>query len=308
MKRIKKKIIVGFSVIVITAMLFSCQKSNTKEKEEVLSDEKIISIFSQIGEIHNSGLDYVFTDLQKQNLTLVNGNNSINNHDKIYKLIDNSVTEFAYKSLKIKSIDLSPFIEKNNTGNPIKEYLYKDLVSQIKSLKQAEGLSIAFLRLMAELNALVDKNASKIEFDNLMKNGILTLNDFDEKAKFVSCTSIGFSSLQYWKRNVSKWKQMLSSGNLQTTTKVSSDLNEIRVIYTVPADDPGKAIGKADITGIITGAVGGCVIGAAGGTTVLPVVGTITGCAALGSAGAITVGLGNSAKAAVESFVNWLTK
>ena len=302
MKTFKKDIIWSSAVafIIFISILISCQKNSSKAKEE------IILIYSSIGEIHNSGLDYVYNDLQKQYLNLVNGNYSKINHDKIFKVIDNSVMKFVNKSLTTENIDLSLVIEKNNTNNPIKEYLNKDLVSQIKSLKEAENLSNEFFVLMTQLNLLVDKDASKIEFDNLMKTGILKLNDFDEKAKFVSCVSIGYSSLQYWKINATRWLQLLSNGNSQLLTKVPSSIIDINVISSVPKETI-TSIGKSDITGIITGGVGGCIYGAGGGTTILPGVGTLTGCAAVGSAGAITVGLGNSAKAAVESFVNWLT-
>ena len=195
----------------------------------------------------------------------------------------------------------------NNTNNPIKDYLRKDLVSQIKSLKQAESLSNSFFVLMKQLNILIDRDAPKTEFDNLMKNGISTLTDFDEKSKFVSCASIGYSSLQYWKQNVSKWQLLLSKDNSTFSSKTNTSFDVIKTPFNATENGVGTAIGKADITGIISGGVGGCFWGAVGGSTVLPVVGTLTGCAALGASGAITVGLGNSAKSAVESFVNWLT-
>ncbi len=78
---------------------------------------------------------------------------------------------------------------------------------------------------MDQLNSLVDNNASKIEFENLMKNGISGLSGFDEKSKFVSCISIGYSSMQYWKTNLNKWQQLLKSGNSQTTSIVSSSID-----------------------------------------------------------------------------------
>lgn len=309
MKTYNKGLIKGFTLInlALATVLFSCQKINTKTADNTFSDEKIILIYSQLGEIHNLGLDYVFSELQKQNLQFANGSNSKLIHDMIYNMIDNSVIAFTNKSLAIKNIDLKPFIEMNNTNNPIKDYLRKDLVSQIKSLKQAENLSNTFFVLMTQLNILIDSDAPKFEFDKLMRNGISILTDFDEKSKFVSCTSIGYSSLQYWKQNVSKWQQLFSTDNLISSTKKITSIDAIKAPFNAPANSVGTAIGKADITGIITGGVGGCVWGAAGGSTVLPVVGTLTGCAALGASGAITVGLGNSAKSAVESFVNWLT-
>ena len=77
----------------------------------------------------------------------------------------------------------------------------------------------------------------------------------------------------------------------------------------VPANPnkTGNDIGKADVSGIIYGGVIGCGLGAFGGSIILPGIGTVTGCAGVGALGALTGGLGNSAKTAVDKFVDWLT-
>ena len=57
-------------VIVFTTSLYSCKKGDKLEPVETISDKQIISIYSSIGEIHNSGLDVVYNELQKQNFVI----------------------------------------------------------------------------------------------------------------------------------------------------------------------------------------------------------------------------------------------
>lgn len=95
--------------------------------------------------------------------------------------------------------------------------------------------------------------------------------------------SAGYNSIIYWRDNYSKWQSFFGRA-------------------TALLAKPGKDIGIADISGIVTGAIGGCAWGAAGGTIVLPGAGTVAGCAGVGAIAALGGGLGNSAKKGVAFF------
>jgi hypothetical protein len=136
----------------------------------------------------------------------------------------------------------------------------------------------------------------------LITENIKTLDEDFEKMQFISSVSIAFNSTNYWKSNLRKWRYLLNPNYVEMKL-MSADANQ--------KTDPNKAgndIGKADVSGIIYGAGSGCIYGAIGGTATLPGVGTITGCLGAGSVGALTGGLGNSAKTAVDKFIDWLTK
>lgn len=110
-------------------------------------------------------------------------------------------------------------------------------------------------------------NVNLSMYDSIMAAKVPTINDEIEKMAFISGVSTGRSSTIYWEANKSKWDSLandLGGGNGFASLACCS----------------GKDIVYADIAGGVGGLVRGALVGAAGGTVVVPGVGTVTGAAA----------------------------
>lgn len=286
-----------------TTILFissSCKREISKEKE--YSDKEIIEIFSKVGEIHNEGLDFIYAEIEKKNWGNINDKEA--KRQMLYDIIDKKCVEYVSERIKPSGIDLYDIDKRKYSATNISLNLNNDLVSKIKGQANSESLSETFFIAMQKLNSLVDKDAELGDYELLTNDYIKKLSDFEEKSKLVSCIYMGYYSNLYWKKNTKKWKNLILGDNLNTIHKRSSS---IETPEDIEYNQAGKNIGKADIAGIMVGWTTGCVYGLIGGSAILPGVGTIVGCAGLASAGAITGGLGGSGKAAVDSFVDWLT-
>lgn len=288
-------------ITIISIISISCKRETVKEK--IYSDKEIIEIYSKVGQIHNEGLDIIYSEIEKNKI-----DPNIEKESKrklLFKLIDEKCINFVSTKLQLKNIDINVLINNPTVDNSIKLNLKKDLVNKIKGQPNSESLSESFYLAMEELNILVDKEANINEFELIINKYIKNMTDFDEKSKLVSCVYMGYYSKQYWMKNLNKWKTLivgLNSNQFQKRTLTIETPEDIEY------GQAARNILKSDISGIIVGGVGGCALGAMGGSAVFPVVGTLTGCAALGGAGALTGGLGGSAKTAVDSFIDWLTK
>jgi len=261
------------------------------QKDIIYTDDELIQKLSTIGELHNKGLDYAFEKLHKKYGNTYSGGRTEKDRIEMKNFLEKTAIEFCNSSLSPNDICLDA-IKKSQNGLDYRLSTL-DLVSQLKNEKVAANMSQQFYDLINSLDQLVNddsRNKNKTEVDNLIKNGIGRLTNYSEKVSLVNSVNTAYSSVSYWSSNYDKWSAFFPKGSSEMQAR----------------ENPGKKIGKADIVGIITGGVGGCAYGAIGGTVVVPGVGTLAGCAALGAGGAITGGLGNSAKAAVESFIDWL--
>lgn len=309
-----------FSTALI-ALVFSCQKSDRTKVTLNKQDAEIISQFSQIGKLHNEGLDNILNDLKAEYGTYYTGTTSAVSHAKVYALINKGNVNFLETTLMPKGIDVAQMIAANSKYDYlIKSNFGKGLVTQMRAkllaIRHTESESTTVRSVISDMSAnfydavnalekLVDKDATKQAYDDLLEAKIATLTNNDEKMKFASAVSVAYNTMQYWKENFPKWAAFFNKSNLEFRSKTTS--------RSVEADDKGKTmteigkdVGKADISGIITGGVGGAIAGGVTGTVVLPAVGTTTGAVAGGVIGAVGGGLGNSAKAAVDAFVDWL--
>lgn len=276
----------------ITILSASCLCLKAQAPE--YSDEEIIKIYTQLGDVHNKGLEVVFGNLQKNYGSVYSGNNSKEAYTKFNQQIDEFLRSFIIEELSVKEIDLTEFIESSHTS-PLSKSENVDLVDLISNKEDGKTLSEDFYYSMKELNLLIENGKlapSKEDYDKLITNYISRLKTFKEKIYLVSCISIGYSSQIYWSKHLSKWQEFFG-------TEVIGNNSD-------PTMGKAKDIVKADISGIIVGGVGGCISGAVGGTITFPVVGTIAGCAGVGAVGAVTGGLGGSLTSAVNSLLSWL--
>ena len=291
----KKYIIVFASLLGI----YSCNRDSisetTIEVNKKYSDNEIIATFSKIGELHNEGLSYIFNELKNEYGSTYSGGNSEQDHDKLIEKINQLSVYYVNKCMSVKNIDLQEILKTTTFNNHIKDYYGKNLVEEMETIKPTLKLTPEFIASMNSLNNIMNKAPSKAEYDKFMIDNIASITNIDEKIKFVACTSTAYHSLLYWSTELNNW-QLFFNPQRKLYKLLSADAS----------DSTGNKIGKADVAGIITGGISGCIYGGIGATAIMPVIGTISGCAAFGAIGALTGGLGNSARAVVDIFVDWL--
>lgn len=255
---------------------------------ENLTNQQIINIYSNIGVPHNEGLDFVLLELKKYYGSVYNGGNSKAAHDLMYQNVNNNTKGYLTNIRSVSQSDATSCIN-NYINSPVKLF-GTNLNTNISYSPYFSSFSVKFKTAVSQINTLVhdvSKCYVKANYDSIVNNNINLLVNNNEKVYIVSMCSVGYNSSIYWRDNYTKWQIFFGTPT---------------VLYA----NPGRDIGIADISGIITGGVGGCAWGAAGGTVVLPGAGTVAGCAGVGVIGALGGGLGGSAKKAVESFITWL--
>ncbi len=277
------------------------QLSSFREQKKY-SDSELIVIFTTIGKLHNEGLDSIFSLLESNSGFLKSIPNNDEKRKLIYSLINQSIHNFMKSNLKAENTNIDVILKRLFSESKTEIFYGKDLVTQVKLTKKNTTLSSTYFSLLNKVDSLINVNAEEKAYNKLISENIESLEEDFEKMQFVSSVSIAIHSVNYWKINRKKWMYLLNPNFVEKVT-LAADANQ--------KTDPNKAgneIGKSDVSGIIYGAGSGCFFGAIGGTATLPGIGTITGCLGAGAVGALTGGLGNSAKTAVDKFVDWLTK
>jgi hypothetical protein len=295
----KKVFPVAFiAILSLTAILYSCKKSiptseqnnsktiSTKKTrgESRDSDSVVISHYWQIGSLHNQGIDKLLDNIKQTYGSQYNVYSTTNNNAVLASIPQMSIS-YVNDVLSPSNIDLNFIRGSINTSS-------NSLIGATQNTQWE--YSINFKSCISILEKTIDENESfsKAQFETLLNQNIGTLNSELEKIILVATYSTAYHSLSYWndQNHGGAWARYFSNNN----------------DYVIPVGK-AKDVGKADIAGILTGGAGGLAWGAAGGTVVLPGAGTIAGAAGCGAIGALGGGLGNSAKKAVEGFIDWLT-
>jgi len=236
---------------------------------------------------HNEGLAYTLNHLKTYYGPVYTGGNTKADHDLMYQKVDQFNKGYMMNKRSVSQSDANSCIN-NFKNSPVKQF-GTNITTNITYSPYYSTMSTAFKNAVAQLNTLVHDDANcytQANYDGIVNSNIALISDKDEKVYLVAMCSIGYNSMIYWRDNYTKWQAFFGTAT--------------------PLASPARDIAVADMTGIVTGAVGGCAWGALGGTVVLPGAGTVAGCAGVGAISALGGGLGNSAKKAVESFFSWL--
>ena len=295
-----KKVFIPLLLVMPFIFFHSCKREmntraiNTEEKK--YSDSELVIIFSSLGKFHNDGLDSIYTFLESKKALINSIPNNIEKRNLIYSLINQSLHKFINDHLHNTETNIDDILNSLFNGNTVNLY-GKDIVTQVTTSKRNIFFSPTYLALLNKVDSLININAKEYAYNILVTENLQSLDDNFEKMQFIASASIAFNSTNYWNANLRKWNYLLNNNYVEKTN------------MSVPANPnkTGNDIGKADVSGIIYGGVIGCGLGAFGGSIILPGIGTVTGCAGVGALGALTGGLGNSAKTAVDKFVDWLT-
>ncbi len=251
------------------------------------SDEELISIFSNIEEIHSNGLDYIFSYVQT---SLKNNPNFIISAGQLDKLVE----DYMIKQLYVKGIDFIPAF-KNKTSifpsNVATDPFFVTIENETKSV-----ISENLKSILSEFQSFVlnDKLNTELEYyDNFVKSKISLLDSEKEKVMLVVAVYTGKSSVIYWNKNTQKWIDL---------DNISNQSNRL-------SPHPAKTVLASDMVGGAVGAAVGAYVGFTGGTVACPVIGSVAGVTAGflvgGAVGAIRA---SAMTAATQLLSRWFSR
>lgn len=284
-------------LVPLLLVLSNCSDKLTKFDSDInqYSNQKLIKSFTIIGELHNEGLDSIYYGLSK-----LKKQKKLESKD-FNKFIDSATCKFISKKLHVESVAPEYYISKLNEiwNLKLKKGIKSDFdYVHLANLEETKT-SVLLKELLVELTELMQKDTSKHIYDSFLEENITKLGSVEDKIQLIAGVSIAYNSLKYWNKNVYEWNVLLNDDNNST------DNNKL-VLAAKDLQKAAKNIAVADVTGVIYGGVSGCVFGAVGGTVTLPGIGTVAGCAGVGTLSALTMGLGESAKSAVQSLFDSL--
>lgn len=249
-------------VLFLTFLTLSCDNYSTSS--ESLKD---VNDFSYVGEQHNQALDYVYQDISTSKL--------LNRKDakvSVKKIIKESVSGYMDKnfdSYRTKDISLGVNIGYSSSYESPKStfssnYSYNSVVQNADMTAKQEELIAEIKKSIYSTEKVVELEK---ELNKINKKASNSLSEEDARIVYIA-SSVGFSSVKYWKENWSKWEKLVSTsvskdngGNTQP--KMKYDWGE------VGANDVGGAVGGATasaITGCAELTLGACAgVGAVAG-------------------------------------------
>ncbi len=280
----------------ISCVIFGCTKKSQFFQESVneakkMTDEEIIEIYSNVGEFHDNALDFIYNELYTLNK---NKGNSLLESDLDLTLtqLNGKVYQYIKDSFYVTGLDFTPLYHYDTVTTPT--YTIDNVLQRNLNYTSSPTLKTAF----DEFRTFVldtTKNENFPKYDFLIQKYVPLLQSEIEKKAFVASVSVGKNSIQYWDTSYNKWQTLVNdlTGKPNYAGKAPSG--------------PGKDILYADIAGAGTGAVRGAIVGATGGTMIIPGVGTVAGGAACGLVGMLGGAAVGSAGEAVHSLIKkWL--
>lgn len=320
MKTNRKKTLMMSLLLGTLFFLGGCSNDGYNDLSTKVETEKTISTqydyldlptgYKQIGQFHNEGMDSVYNAIKKaifaQSITKSTGESTENGSINIKEIIDKEALNYCNNNKLLKKYTNS--ITSRSIDNTDKN-IATDLSSSQKKYINKIYDAIKKSYLCDDLSNLKDElNNINQEADNE-----LSLN---ESQYIKICSSVAYSSAQYWKQNKEKWYYILHINEFEndsksTRIKTRAELPEVVVIGEAPTwlkfenwwNENGASIVGSDCVGALTGAVAGARVGSSGlifGPEGLIVAGT--GAAVTG---AVITAITASATSAGEDTVNW---
>jgi hypothetical protein len=284
--------------ITISIYLAGCNKQSSYDSpnfnqphEVAMSDDEIIINYSKMGEFHYNGLNYIYEYLKSINNNKTR-NLTASELDLTLTQLNQKTYQYIQDSFLVTGLDYIPLYHYDTMTKP--NIPIDNILQSQLSFTSSNTLKAAFDEFTVLLLDTT-KNDEYVKYDSMIEKYIPLLPTEVEKKAFVSAVSVGKNSVKYWDENYSKWEILIN--NLSG-----------RGVYAGKAiSGPGKDILYADAVGAGTGAVRGAIVGASGGTIILPGIGTVSGGAVCGLVGMLGGGIVGSASEAAHSLIKkWL--
>ncbi len=288
--------------IMMSALLLGCKKvSEVKINPVILTDQKIINVYNKLGVIHNRTLDFLYDQLKKIADEKIKAGKSTDAVLLTLQEINQLAETYLKDSLGFSEWDIVPFYCTDTSyRNP--EFLYQT-TTMIEHYTQVYNDTIApdLSASVNDLETFFRNDANPLVFqkyDSIIQVKVPEISSQTDKASFVGCASVIKNSYQYWYENHPKWEALIEQlyGASDRSNRIKrKSINEIL-----------KDMAWADGSGALVGLIRGAIIGASGGTVIIPGIGTVVGAAAGGLAGGFVGGAVGSGGAAINGFIQWL--
>ena len=127
----------------LASILFSLLVSLTTIAQTVYTDAELIQKLANIGEIHNNGLDFEYSQLKKKFGSTYNGGRTESERITMKSFLEDNSFNFTTSTLKPNDNSLTSV--KNRTKDIDYRVSSLDLVSQLKNQQLTSNLSILFI-------------------------------------------------------------------------------------------------------------------------------------------------------------------
>lgn len=259
-----------------------------------VSDSTLLSQVRTVAAMHDPGLAQALSSLKSQmpvlNITTQTQAQGVVN------LVNQSMSNYTTTKFGYTNRQTYPY---GNLEFPFTLYKYNvttpslgDIVETKSGVTLNPNLKIALNEVQSLVSGYSDTGSMRTMANYLLAARLPGLTSQTDKIALMAAVEVGFQSLIYWNQNFSTWQAYV--GGSQSLVTMNS--------FSVSSEDPGySSIAKdmvySDVIGAAKGAVTGGLIGAAGGSMVVPGIGTVAG-----GAGCAMVGMGvGSLTASVEA-------
>jgi hypothetical protein len=277
-----------------------CNKTKNEKIITKKSDKDLIKLYSNVGKMHNRGLDHLYTVFKK----IADSRQSQRTTDDSIDLL--LVNEAAANYFK-NSIGCSGCSELNMVPYYFNDTAFRDrsglfqnstVVSHYNGVNETPlNSDLAGALLILDSTLRNDLRPTYYEkYDSLIEVKVPTISNETDKAAFITCASVMKNSYQYWNKNSDKWDSL--EAQLTGWHKNGQANKSIGDII--------KELVWMDGSGALTGLIRGLIIGAGGGSVTIPGIGTVVGAACGGLAGGFVGGVVGSGGSAIHSFIQWL--
>lgn len=286
-----KKLLNVLLSFMLSIFAFSCNEPTNSENIEFANKEKIQSVLQLVGQDHNKGLEYIYTQLSLEKSTPQNFNELINSiNAKTNTFLGSGTESFVRENLdnakNYASISIQNVREKraNNAKISESENLWKSSDNDKFTTKQKE--------LLSYLNGAINDESLGFQetLDVFAKIRSRAKAECSEQEVFtvLAAVEVGVNSLTYWHKNIDKW------ANLMDDIESKSFNGRGNLAIVAKKDFNWKSVAKSDVSGAVGTAVG------------IGVVALVSGPVGWGAAGAGVLGgaVGASATDAVNQLLD----
>lgn len=261
----RKKVQLFIAIFIIIGGVFACSQSDEVPNEFNTNT----NFYSQVGELHNRGVEYAFQYMMK-NLPKTKGKQQCD----------------ADKLRNLGALGVEIFLEENHI-----EYMKTRAVSASENLSLLNKRQQKYYDLLIStiLNRSLSYEATQTAIDKVAKKIQKNLTA-EEADPLLYGVSVAKKSCEYWYKNLERWRIELGGTKAMLFTKSIPTTEE-----TSDTDFSWKEVGKSDVSGAVGGAAGGAIVGSlAGGVGALPGAGV----------GAIGGSVAGSVGSAVEQVID----
>jgi hypothetical protein len=249
-----KKLLNVLLSFMLSIFAFSCNEPASSGSIEFTNKEQIQSVLQLVGQDHNKGLEFIYTQLSIEKSTPQNFNELINSiKTKTNTFLSSGTESFVRENIdnakNYASISIQDVRQKRASNAKISESenLWKPTDNDKLTTKQKE--------LLSYLNDAI--NDESLGFQETLKVfetvRIRAKSECSEQEVFtvLAAVEVGVNSLTYWHENIDKWANLMADIERKSSNGRVGNLAKV-----AKKDFSWKSVGKSDVSGAVGAAVG----------------------------------------------------